>query len=97
MAAIARLKTGLLTMELFLNLLLEFNAALDRAVAAHDQSKTSAAIVEEIRYANHLLETIAEEARMQGLRDPVPGLPPILELHSRLETTEQIVMPAAGQ
>jgi hypothetical protein len=79
-------------MQLFDNLVQEFNGALDRAVAAHE-TKASKAAVDEIHYADDLYETIAEEIRLQGLREPIEGVPSLASLCMRLKKTESIVIP----
>jgi hypothetical protein len=80
-------------MELFENLVQEFNAALDRAILAN-MDKGSKAAVDEVHYADDIHETIAEEIRLQGLREPIEGLPPLAQLYSRLKTIESAVTPA---
>jgi hypothetical protein len=82
-------------MELFDNLVQEFNGALDRAVAAHE-SKASKAAADEIHYADDIYETIAEEIRLQGLREPIEGIPRLADLYSRLKKIESIVIPASN-
>jgi hypothetical protein len=79
-------------MQLFDNLVQEFNGALDRAVAAHE-NKASKAAADEIHYADDIYETIAEEIRLQGLREPIEGIPPLADLYSRLKKIESIVIP----
>jgi hypothetical protein len=78
--------------ELFANLVQEFNGALDRAVAAHE-SKASKAAADEIHYADDIYETIAEEIRLQGLREPIEGIPRLADLYARLKKIESIVIP----
>lgn len=80
-------------MELFLNLVQEFNAALERAVDAHGQRRGSKVITDEIHYADDIYETIAEEIRLQGLHEPIAGVPPLADMYSRLKTTEALVLP----
>jgi hypothetical protein len=79
-------------MQLFDNLVQEFNGALDRSVEAHrnNYAKTAA---DEYHYADDIYETIAEEIRLQGLREPIEGVPSLASLYMRLKKTEGIVIP----
>ena len=79
-------------MELLDNLVQEFNAALDRAVAAHknNYSKTAA---DEVHYADDIYETIAEEIRLQGLREPIEGVPALAKMYAQLKAVESVVIP----
>ena len=76
------------------NLVQEFNRALDRAVAAHEK-KASKAAADEIHYADDIYETIAEEIRLQGLQEPIEGIPRLVDLYARLKKTERIVIPGS--
>ena len=80
--------------ELFANLVQEFNGALDRAVAAHE-NKDAKAATDEIHYAHDIYETIAEEIRLQGLREPIEGIPSLTDLYMRLKNFESVVIPTA--
>lgn len=80
-------------MELFDNLVQEFNGALDRAVAAH-KSKAAKTAADEVHYADDIYETIAEEIRLQGLREPIPGVPSLAQLYTRLKAVESVVIPS---
>ncbi len=80
-------------MELFDNLVQEFNGALDRALAAH-KSKSAKIAADEIHYADDIYETIAEEIRLQGLREPIAGLPRLAEMYARLKAVESVVIPS---
>jgi hypothetical protein len=79
-------------MELFDNLVQEFNGALERAVAAHN-SKAAKAAADEVHYADDIYETIAEEIRLQGLREPIQGVPSLAQLYARLKAVESVVIP----
>jgi hypothetical protein len=72
------------------NLVREFNSALDRAVAAHEKKAPKAA-ADEIHYADDIYETIAEEIRLQGLREPIEGIPRLADLYARLKEIQSIV------
>jgi hypothetical protein len=71
----------------------EFNGALDRAVAAH-KNKASKTAADQVHYADDLYETIAEEIRLQGLQEPIEGIPRLAELYQRLKAIESVVIPA---
>ena len=78
--------------ELFANLVQEFDGALDRAVAAHENNGSKAA-ADEIHYADDVYEMLAEEIRLQGLREPIEGIPRLVDLYARLKKIESIVIP----
>ena len=79
-------------MELFDNLVQEFNGALDRALAAHE-NKYSKIAADEVHYADDIYETIAEEIRLQGLREPIEGVPSLAKMYARLTAVESVVIP----
>ena len=79
-------------MELFDNLVQEFNAALDRAVTAH-KNKYSKTAADEVHYADDIYETMAEEIRLQELREPIKGIPRLAQLYARLKAVESLVIP----
>jgi hypothetical protein len=79
-------------MELFDNLVQEFNGALERAVAAHKDRYAKTA-TDELHYADDIYETIAEEIRLQGLREPIEGVPSLAKMYARLKAVESVVIP----
>jgi len=83
-------------MELFDNLVQEFNGALDRAVAAH-RSKYAKTTADEIHYADDIFETIAEEIRLQGLQEPIEGVPSLASMYARLKAAESLAIPAPNK
>lgn len=80
-------------MQLFDNLSQEFGAAPDRAIAAQRRANASRAAIEELHHADDIYDTIAEEIRRMGLREPIDGVPPLVELYARLKATEKVIMP----
>ena len=75
----------------------DFLASLDRAVAAHRRLHPATTIVDKIQYARDVYQMLADEIRIQGLREPIDGIPPLSELYARLKTTELLVSADSGQ
>jgi hypothetical protein len=78
--------------ELFENLVQEFNGALERSLEAH-RDKYPKTAADELHYADDIYETIAEEIRLQGLKEPIEGVPSLATMYARLKSVESIVIP----